>query len=73
MNKKISKVVENFLNKGAEKPFNQDYQKYLLMFGLIMVNGVFVYPQMKKYYAKIFSNSAEITHVVNKKNIEYFN
>ena len=65
MNRKISKVVEKFLNKGVDKPINQDYQKYLLMFGLIVVNGIFIYPQMKKYYIKIFSNSADITHVVN--------
>jgi hypothetical protein len=64
MNRKISKVVEKFLNKGVDKPINQDYQKYLLMFGLIVVNGIFIYPQMKKYYIKIFSNSSDITHVV---------
>lgn len=64
MNKKISKVVSEFINKGTEKPINQDYQKYLLMFGLIFLNGLYIYPQMKKFYSRIFSNSAEITHIV---------
>ncbi len=66
MNKKINKLVESFINRGTNKPINQDYQKYLLMFGLVVINGLFVFPQMKKIYSKIFSNSAEITHIVNK-------
>jgi hypothetical protein len=64
MNKKISKIVTDFLNKGAEKPVNYDYQKYLLMFGLVFINGLFIYPQMKKFYTNIFTNSADITHIV---------
>lgn len=42
-----------------------DYMKYFAFFGIIITNGIFVLPQMKKMYNRLFSNNAEITHVVN--------
>ncbi len=46
-----------------------DYQKYIIFGGIILTNGIFVLPAMKKIYLKMFSNyDAEMSHMVKLKN-----
>jgi hypothetical protein len=50
-------------NKGPSE--SMDYQKYGIFFGTVFTYSIFIPPKMKKYYNKLFSNDADITHVVN--------
>lgn len=49
--------------KGNPK-MNEESIKFLGLAGLIIINGVFVFPFMRAMYNNIFSNNAEITHLV---------
>jgi hypothetical protein len=62
LNKLLQKL--NIKKKGAELAPSIEFGKYGLFIGLVIINGMFLYPALKNYYTKIFSNHAEITHVV---------
>ena len=50
--------------KGNPK-MNEEGIKFIGLAGLVIINGVFVFPFMRTIYNSIFTNNAEITHLVS--------
>jgi hypothetical protein len=63
MNKFLTKQIQEYNQNNQKGP--NEFKKYLVMFGVVFVNAMFIYPLMKKYYQSYFTNKdAEVTHIV---------
>ena len=61
-NNKFQNYLRNFLD--GKKKNMSTANKYMTVAGLTLANIFFIFPQMKKFYLELYSNKAEITHVV---------
>jgi len=61
----MDKLLKQFNKLSNDSKNKVDYQKYLIFGGIILFNGLFVLPNMKKLYSYMFTNkNAEISHIV---------
>ena len=49
--------------KGNPK-INEASAKYIGLAGIVVINGVFLFPIMRNLYNSYFTNNAEVTHIV---------
>jgi hypothetical protein len=54
-------ISDLFKNKDSYKHLRQN----LFLGAFAVLNIFFIFPNMKKIYLKLYSNQAEITHIVN--------
>lgn len=59
MKKKINDLVKNFI----DKQYKPNTTKYAAIAGILALNAL-LFPNFKEVYQRIFTNKAEITHMV---------
>ena len=61
--------INEFIQKLTKNKKLWSSSKYISLISIISINFIFIDPEIRKFYSSLYSNKADITHIVISNNL----